>query len=110
MKRFSVVIAGGGVAALEGLLRLHRLAGDRVAITLLAPDDHFLYRALSVNEPFSLGSPKHHSLAEIVRSGCIPRSAAMCAIGRSDSSASRIPRWINSSGYFFGLAIARGSP
>lgn len=67
MKRFSVVIAGGGVAALEGLLRLHRLAGDRVAITLLAPDDHFLYRALAVNEPFSLGSPKHHPLAEIVR-------------------------------------------
>lgn len=67
MEPFSVVIVGGGVAALEGLLRLHRLAGDRVAITLLTPDDHFTYRALSVKEPFSLGSPKHHPLDEIVR-------------------------------------------
>ena len=30
----------------------------------------------------------------------------MCAIGRSPSSASRTPRWINSSGYFFGRAMA----
>jgi sulfide:quinone oxidoreductase len=67
MKRFSVVIAGGGVAALEALLRLHRLAGDRVAVTLLAPEDHFTYRALSVKEPFSLGSPEHHPLADVVR-------------------------------------------
>jgi sulfide:quinone oxidoreductase len=67
MKPFSVVIAGGGVAALEGLLRLHRLAGAAVAITLLAPDDHFTYRALSVNEPFSLGIPERHPLESIVR-------------------------------------------
>ena len=32
-----VVIAGGGVAGLEALIALPRLAGDRVAITLLAP-------------------------------------------------------------------------
>ncbi len=35
----------------------------------------------------------------------------MCAIGRSLSNARRIPRWINSSGYFFGLAMSsRASP
>lgn len=67
MERFSAVIVGGGVAALEGLLRLHRLAGDRVSVTLLAPEDQFTYRALSVKEPFSLGSAKQHPLADIVR-------------------------------------------
>lgn len=67
MDRFSVVIVGGGVAALEGLLRLHRLAGDRISVTLLAPEEQFTYRALSVKEPFSLGSPKQHPVAEIVR-------------------------------------------
>ena len=39
----------------------------------------------------------------------IPRSAAMCAIGRSLSNAIRTPRWINSSGYLFGRAIAGGA-
>src|SRR5215204_4502118 len=32
----------------------------------------------------------------------------MCAIGRSLSNARRIPRWISSSGYFFGLGIGSG--
>jgi sulfide:quinone oxidoreductase len=56
-----VVIAGGGVAGLEALLALADLAGDRVATTLVAPDDHFLVRALSVQDPFAL--PAAHSYA-----------------------------------------------
>ena len=36
-----VVIAGGGVAALETLMALRDLAGDRVAITLIAPETTF---------------------------------------------------------------------
>jgi sulfide:quinone oxidoreductase len=47
-----VVIAGGGVAALEALLALRDLAGDRVAVTLVAPTDEFVVRAMSVTEPF----------------------------------------------------------
>ncbi len=43
MDRFSVVIAGGGVAAIEGLLRLRRLAGDALDITLLAPNEQFAF-------------------------------------------------------------------
>ena len=35
---FNVLIAGGGVAALEAALALRELAGERVAITLLAPE------------------------------------------------------------------------
>lgn len=50
-----VVIAGGGVGGLEGLLGLHALAGDRVRLTLVAPDPEFSYRPLAVAEPFGLG-------------------------------------------------------
>ena len=50
-----VVVAGGGVAGLEGLLALRALAGDRVDLTLVAPDPEFTYRPLAVAEPFALG-------------------------------------------------------
>jgi sulfide:quinone oxidoreductase len=36
-----VVIAGGGIAGLEALIALRDLAGDRVALTLVAPDPDF---------------------------------------------------------------------
>jgi sulfide:quinone oxidoreductase len=47
-----VVIAGGGVAGLETLLALHALAGDRVDITILAPELKFINRSMSVEQPF----------------------------------------------------------
>ena len=47
-----VVIAGGGVGALEGLLALQALAGERVDISVLTATRHLTYRALSVAEPF----------------------------------------------------------
>lgn len=67
MDQFSVVIAGGGVAAIEGLLRLRRLVGDDVKITLLAPNEEFAFRALSVKEPFALGGAERHPIGRIVR-------------------------------------------
>ena len=59
-----VVIAGGGVAGLEALLALHRLAGPRVRIDLLAPEREFVYRPLAVAEPFGLARPARIDLAE----------------------------------------------
>ena len=50
-----VVIAGGGVAGLEALLGLRAMAGDKVRLTLIAPDADFSYRPLAVAEPFALG-------------------------------------------------------
>ncbi len=50
-----IVIAGGGVAGLEGLLALHATAGESVRLTLVAPDPEFTYRPLAVAEPFALG-------------------------------------------------------
>ncbi|HYH90111.1 MAG TPA: FAD-dependent oxidoreductase [Solirubrobacteraceae bacterium] len=51
----NVLIVGGGVAGLEALLGLRAIAGDRVRITLAAPDPDFSYRPLAVAEPFGLG-------------------------------------------------------
>ena len=50
-----IVIAGGGVASIEALLGLRTIAGDRVRLTLVAPDRDFTYRPLAVAEPFALG-------------------------------------------------------
>lgn len=63
--RFRVLIAGGGVAALEALLALRALAGDRVATIMFAPDPEFRYRPLSVTEPFDLATPRNLDLLEL---------------------------------------------
>ncbi len=57
-----VVIVGGGVAGLEALLALHDLAGDRISVTLVAPQPDFLYKPLLVEEPFDLGPAERHEL------------------------------------------------
>lgn len=62
-----VVIAGGGVGAMEALLALRNLAGDRVAITVIAPDDRFTIRALTVAEPFAAGRSDVGAFPELVR-------------------------------------------
>jgi sulfide:quinone oxidoreductase len=62
-----VVIGGGGVAGLEALLALRALAGDRVALTLVAPDPDFSYRPLAVAEPFSLGRAERVPLETFTR-------------------------------------------
>jgi sulfide:quinone oxidoreductase len=67
MDPFSVVIAGGGVAAIEGLLRTRKLLGDDAKITLLAPNEDFAFRALSVKEPFALGHAERHPIRHIAR-------------------------------------------
>src|ERR1700749_2738990 len=61
----NVLIAGGGVAGLETALALRELAGDRVTMTMLAPEPEFVYRPLRVREPFAGPSTNHYSLAEI---------------------------------------------
>jgi sulfide:quinone oxidoreductase len=63
--RSSILIAGGGVAGLEALLALSDLAGDRAALTLLAPDPDFTYMPLMVEEPFLLGIGEKHALGPL---------------------------------------------
>ena len=52
-----VLIAGGGVAAVETLLALRQLAGEQVAVGLLAPERAFVHRPSSVAAPFGFGAP-----------------------------------------------------
>jgi sulfide:quinone oxidoreductase len=59
-----VKIAGGGVAALEAALALRALAADRVNLTLVAPTDDFVYRPVSVVEPFAKLPPRRLPLAK----------------------------------------------
>lgn len=51
-RRPRVLIAGAGVAGLEALLALRALAGDRVDLTILAPELKFVNRSMAVDEPF----------------------------------------------------------
>src|SRR5437879_13491426 len=58
-----VLIAGGGVAGLETLMALRGLAGDLVTLTLIAPEDEFVYGPLTAQRPFSVGRMRSISLA-----------------------------------------------
>jgi len=64
---FEVVIAGGGVAALEAALALRDLAGERMSITMLVSAPEFVYRPMTVREPFAYGRAHRYSLVEIAR-------------------------------------------
>jgi sulfide:quinone oxidoreductase len=60
-----VLIAGGGVAALEAALALRARAGDLVQVTLLAPNAEFSYRPVRVGEPFGHRAAQRYSLERI---------------------------------------------
>jgi sulfide:quinone oxidoreductase len=64
---FKVLIAGAGVAGLEAALALRDLAGDRVALTLLTASPEFVYRPMTVIEPFAYGTARRYPLDEIAR-------------------------------------------
>jgi sulfide:quinone oxidoreductase len=67
--RYRVLIAGGGVAALEAMVALRALAEERVEIDLVAPDRDFFYRPLAVAEPFGTGEVLRFDLAALA-AGC----------------------------------------
>jgi sulfide:quinone oxidoreductase len=60
-----VVVAGGGVAALELVLALNHLAAGRVRVTVLAPDVDFTYRPPATAEPFALGYVERYALRRL---------------------------------------------
>ena len=68
--RLRVVIAGGGVAALETLLALRTLAGARIELSLICGEREFLYRPVTVAEAFDRGEARAYGLAEIVEGDC----------------------------------------
>jgi sulfide:quinone oxidoreductase len=63
--RHRVVIAGGGVAALEALVSLRTQAPELIDVTIVCPADSFGYRAADVDEPFGRGAARRYALAPI---------------------------------------------
>jgi sulfide:quinone oxidoreductase len=66
-EKLRVIIAGGGVAALETALALSELAPEHTDVTLIAPNAEFVYRPMTVREPFAYGAAHRYPLAPIVR-------------------------------------------
>jgi len=62
---FSILIAGGGVAALEAALTLREASEQRARVELLAPEPTFWYRPVAVAEPFGLGTVRHFDLGAL---------------------------------------------
>jgi sulfide:quinone oxidoreductase len=66
-EKLRVIIAGGGVAALETALALKDLASEQTEVTVLAPNTEFVYRPMTVGEPFAYGPAHRYPLEPIVR-------------------------------------------
>jgi sulfide:quinone oxidoreductase len=77
------VIAGGGVAAVEAMLALRDLAGDRVELQLCAPRSEFVLRPYAVAEPFGAGEVTRLDLSELA-AGCGAEFLAAGATGVSE--------------------------
>ena len=76
-----VLVAGGGIAAIELVVALRKIAGERVRIELLAPGEHLVYRPLLAAEPFGVGSVHRFPLAEILADqGALHRDASLVAV------------------------------
>jgi sulfide:quinone oxidoreductase len=66
LQKLRVVVVGGGVAALEATLALADLAPELTDVTVVAPDAEFVYRPMTVREPFAYGGARHYPLAPIL--------------------------------------------
>jgi sulfide:quinone oxidoreductase len=61
-----VVIAGGGIAAVEATMALRDLAEDRVRITVVAPEPELELKPMRTAEPFAAGHVQRFSLADLL--------------------------------------------
>jgi sulfide:quinone oxidoreductase len=66
-EKLRVLVVGGGVAALETALALAELAPGLSAVQVIAPNEEFFYRPLSVREPFAYSLARRYPLERIVR-------------------------------------------
>jgi len=65
-----VVIVGGGVAALEAMLAIRDLGGERVKVDVFAPRKDFVLKPLGVSEAFGYGEVLTYDLESLAeRSG-----------------------------------------
>ena len=80
-REMRVVLAGGGVAALEAALALRALAGARVGIEVVAPEPHFYYRPLAVAAPFAARELRRYDLGMLLgHAGALLTLGAMTGV------------------------------
>ena len=72
-----VLIVGGGVAALELVLALRKVDGERFEMRVVSPDRHFVYRPMAVAEPFGLGEARRFDLDRLLASRGVGRHEAV---------------------------------
>ena len=102
------MIAGGGVAALEGLMALHELAGEYVDVELVTPTPEFAYRPLAVAEPFGLGEARRFDVVQIARDhGAAVHIAGVKSV---DTEAKCVITWDGRRLPFDLLLVAIGAP
>src|SRR3954471_2883695 len=65
--RHRIVIAGGGIAALEALVALRRQAPADCDVALVCPEPAFAYRPLGIREPFGGGAGRRFALPPLTR-------------------------------------------
>jgi sulfide:quinone oxidoreductase len=102
----SILVAGGGVAGLEALLALRATAGDRVRLTLIAPDPDFSYRPLAVAEPFALGRAHRVPLSRFTEE--VGAELVIEAVVSVDDRAGRVRLSDGSTRSFDALLVAPG--
>jgi sulfide:quinone oxidoreductase len=85
---YSVLIAGGGIAAVEAALMLRELAPPaELHVHLLAPEPSFWYRPAAVAKPFGLGETTHVDLGRIAEA--LGAEHTLGALAFVDASAHR---------------------
>jgi sulfide:quinone oxidoreductase len=80
-RRQRILIAGGGVAALETMFALRELAGAMPDIHVVSSEPEFLYRPVTVAEPFGCGEARSYSLNQLTaHAGATLRQAELTAV------------------------------
>jgi sulfide:quinone oxidoreductase len=75
-----VLVAGGGVAAVEALLALRDLARERVDVAVLAPSPEFVHRPSSVLAPFGGTAPPRTPLERLAQLGVRIHRGALAGV------------------------------
>jgi sulfide:quinone oxidoreductase len=60
-----VLIAGGGVGALEAAIALRELAGEKARVEICAGRGDFVYRPFAVGEPYGASRVLRYDLADL---------------------------------------------
>jgi sulfide:quinone oxidoreductase len=80
-QRFKVIIGGSGPAGIEAALVLRQLAGARVEVTMISPDEECVHLPMSVLAPFARSGSTRYPLAALAGdAGAILRRGTIASV------------------------------